>query len=42
MAKRIGSSAIGEPGGHAIYVSKPAATTQLIETAAKGVSARAA
>ena len=42
MAKRAGATVVEEPGSHAIYVSKPEAVARLIETAARGVSARAA
>jgi pimeloyl-ACP methyl ester carboxylesterase len=36
MAKRAGATVVEAAGSHAIYVSKPAAVTQIIEQAAQG------
>jgi pimeloyl-ACP methyl ester carboxylesterase len=41
MSKRAGSTVIEVAGSHAIYVSQPGKVAALIETAAKGVKARA-
>jgi pimeloyl-ACP methyl ester carboxylesterase len=38
MSERAGSTVVEEAGSHAIYVSKPAAVAELIETAASEVS----
>jgi hypothetical protein len=40
MSKRAGSTVVEVAGSHAIYVSQPNAVAKLIESAAKGVSAK--
>jgi pimeloyl-ACP methyl ester carboxylesterase len=42
MSKRAGATVIEVEGSHAVYVSRPQAVADLIETAAKGVAAKAA
>jgi len=41
MSKRAGSTVVEAKGSHAIYVSQPKAVAELIDMAAKGVSAAA-
>lgn len=40
MAKRAGSTVVEAKGSHAIYVSQAKAVADLIEKAAKGVTAK--
>jgi len=42
MCKRAGATLVEVEGSHAVYVSHPQAVAALIETAAKGVAAKAA
>src|SRR6266446_5250610 len=42
MSKRAGSTVVEVPGSHAIYVSQPAAVADLIKTASKGATKKAA
>jgi len=42
MSKRAGATVVEVAGSHAVYVSQPHAVAALIETAAKGVAAKAA
>jgi pimeloyl-ACP methyl ester carboxylesterase len=42
MSKRAGATVVEVEGSHAVYVSQPHAVAALIETAAKGVAAKAA
>lgn len=40
MAKRAAATVVEHKGSHAIYVSQPAVTASLIETAAKSIAAK--
>jgi pimeloyl-ACP methyl ester carboxylesterase len=42
MSKRVGSTVVEVKGGHAIYVSQPAAVAALIEQATKATTTAAA